>query len=62
MRLMESSKGKVTMIIRKMRRRSPYPSGTIVYLWETLMVLMVQDPNQASQQLGTEPKMRYLKS
>ena len=28
MRLMESSKGKVTMIISKIRRRSPYPSGT----------------------------------
>ena len=31
MRLMESSKDKVTMIIRKMRRRSPYPSG-ITYI------------------------------
>ena len=28
MRLMESSKGKVTIIISKMRRRSPYPNGT----------------------------------
>jgi hypothetical protein len=28
-RLIESSKGKVTMIICKVRRRSPYPSGTM---------------------------------
>ena len=28
MKLMESSKAKVTMIISKMRRRSPYPNGT----------------------------------
>ena len=48
MRLMEGSKGKITMIIRKMRRRSPYPWND-VYLWETLMVLMVQDPKQVSQ-------------
>jgi hypothetical protein len=34
----------------------------ISYLWETLMVLMVQDPNQASQQLETKPKMGHLKS